>query len=191
MRKLRFLLIVVLASALIFSLSSGRFLLIDNPQPADVIVVLAGETDQRPRRALELLARGYAHQVILDVPADAKVFGVTTQQIAGQYVSQLPQRESVSICPIFGLSTKTEAPDSGRCIAKTGAHKVLLVTSDYHTRRALSTFQHELPQYQFYVAAARDPRQFGIPWWERRQWAKLNLDEWLRLVWWELVDRWR
>jgi len=185
------LLIVFLVSAFIFSLTSGRFFLVDHPQPADVIVVLAGETDQRPRRALELLAQGYAHQVILDVPAEAKVFGISTHQIAQDYVSQLPQRESVSICPIFGLSTKTEAPDSGRCLAKAGAHKVLLVTSDYHTRRALSTFQHELPQYQFSIAAAHDPRQFGIPWWGQRQWAKLNLDEWLRLVWWALVDRWR
>ena len=24
-----------------------------------------------------------------------------------------------------------------------------------------------------------------------RQWAKINFDEWLRLVWWQAVDRWR
>src|SRR3989442_7373021 len=149
MRKLRFLLITILAGVLFFSLTSGRFLLVDNPQPGDVIVVLAGETDQRPRRALELLSQGYASQVVLDVPAAAKIYGVTMQETAESYVKQLPQARSVSICPIFGLSTKTEAPDAGRCLAHFGAHKVLLVTSDYHTRRALSTFRQELPQYQF------------------------------------------
>jgi uncharacterized SAM-binding protein YcdF (DUF218 family) len=191
MKKLRFILIAVFAIALVFSLTSGRFLLVENPQPADAIVVLAGETEQRPRRALELLSQGLAPQVVFDVPVAAKIYGVTTQELAENYVKQLPQRQSVSICPIFGLSTKTEAPDVARCLAQFGPHKVLLVTSDYHTRRAVSTFQHELPQYQFFVAAARDPRQFGIPWWRQRQWAKLNLDEWLRFVWWEVVDRWR
>ncbi len=63
-----------------------------------------------------------------------------------------------------------------------------MVTSDYHTRRALSIFRHELPQYQFSVAAAHDPQQFGISWWKHRQWAKLNFDEWIRAVWWYGVD---
>jgi len=33
--------------------------------------------------------------------------------------------------------------------------------------------------------------QFGGKWWKHRQWAKVNFDEWLRLVWWQAVDRWR
>ena len=68
---------------------------------------------------------------------------------------------------------------------------MLVVTSDYHTRRALSTFRHEVPDMQISVAAATDQQQFGGSWWRHRQWAKLNFDEWLRLVWWEAVDRWR
>jgi hypothetical protein len=41
------------------------------------------------------------------------------------------------------------------------------------------------------VAAAYDPNEFGVQWWRHRQWAKVDFDEWLRLIWWELVDRWR
>jgi hypothetical protein len=55
--------------------------------------------------------------------------------------------------------------------------KVLLVTSDFHTRRTLSTFKRLCPQYEFSVAAALDEREFGTAWWERRQWAKVNFDE--------------
>jgi uncharacterized SAM-binding protein YcdF (DUF218 family) len=66
-----------------------------------------------------------------------------------------------------------------------------VVTSDYHTRRSLSTFRHELPECQISVAGAGDPQQFGLAWWRHRQWAKLNFDEWVRLMWWEAVDRWR
>jgi hypothetical protein len=40
------------------------------------------------------------------------------------------------------------------------------------------------------MAAAYDGAQFGTHWWTRRQWAKTVLDEWLRLLWWSVVDRW-
>jgi uncharacterized SAM-binding protein YcdF (DUF218 family) len=68
---------------------------------------------------------------------------------------------------------------------------VLIVTSEFHTRRALSIFRHELRGKSFSTAAARDDREFGTRWWQHRQWAKTCLYEWLRLVWWNLVDRWR
>jgi uncharacterized SAM-binding protein YcdF (DUF218 family) len=67
---------------------------------------------------------------------------------------------------------------------------VLLVTSDFHTRRALSIFQKEDPDWTFSVAAAYDDTQFGANWWTHRQWAKTNVDEWLRMFWWQAVDRW-
>jgi uncharacterized SAM-binding protein YcdF (DUF218 family) len=66
-----------------------------------------------------------------------------------------------------------------------------LVTSDYHTRRAISIFRHMVLGYGYSVAAAFDSREFGVRWWEHREWAKTNLGEWTKLVWWELVDRWR
>ena len=65
------------------------------------------------------------------------------------------------------------------------------VTSDFHTRRALSIFTSEVPSHTYSVAAAYDPREFGVQWWRRREWAKTNFYEWMRLGWWELIDRWR
>lgn len=56
MLKVRVVLIVVLSGWLLFSMTSGGFLVVNNPQHADVIVVLAGETYRRPNRGLELLS---------------------------------------------------------------------------------------------------------------------------------------
>jgi len=191
MLKVRVFLIVILSVWLLFSLTSGGFLVVNDPQHADVIVVLAGETFRRPNRGLELLSQNYAPRMLLDVPAVEMIYGQNAVELAQHYLQQLPQSQLVAVCPIFGLSTKAESEDVARCLEKSGAHSVLVVTSDYHTRRALSTFQHQLPQYKIYVASARDPGQFNATWWKRRQWAKMNFDEWIRLVWWELVDRWR
>lgn len=182
---------IVAMVVLFFFLTSGSFLVVNHPERADAIVVLAGETDRRPSHALELLGQAYAPRVFIDVPATNVIFGHNLLQIAQDYVRSLPQAQSVELCPIVGLSTKAETDDVDRCLQPIHARNVLLVTSDYHTRRALSIFSHELPQYHFSVAAAIDRQQFETAWWKRRQWAKMNFDEWLRLVWWEAVDRWR
>lgn len=191
MRKLRVVLIALLAAALVLSLTSGSFLVVNNPERADVIVVLAGETNWRPARGLQLLRQGYAPRILLDVPAAGIIYDRSMLNIAQKYVQNLPEGQAVSICPIAGLSTKTEAHDVIGCLKDSGAHRILVVTSDYHTRRARSIFQHEMRGYEISVAAVFDSENFGVPWWHHRQWAKINLDEWLRLVWWEVIDRWR
>jgi DUF218 domain len=191
MRKLWAALAVVFLLVALLLSTSGAFLIVNDPQHADVIVALAGETDRRPARALGLLGAGYAPIVLLDVPAGAKIYDQQTIDIAKSYVNNLPERGRIAICPIVGLSTKTEAQDVARCLGKTVGKHILLVTSDYHTRRALSTFKHELKDQEISVAAASDPSQFGNAWWKHRQWAKINFDEWIRLMWWEVVDRWR
>jgi DUF218 domain len=187
----------LLASALLGGVSvglaakAGSFLLVDAPRPSDVILVLAGEIDRRPELALQLLAQGYGRRILLDVPANSKIYEFTQIQLAQKYVQDLPQAASVSICRIDGLSTKDESKDAEKCLAREGGKSVLIVTSDFHTRRALSIFQHEIPGHEYSVAAARDEEQFGVRWWTHRQWAKTFVDEWLRLIWWKMVDQWR
>jgi hypothetical protein len=182
------LVFVLLAGVL--GAEAGSFLLVDAPRRSDVILVLAGETAQRPRRALELLGQGYARRVVLDVPTSDDFYGTTLLELAEKYLQALPQAASVSICPIAGLSTKDESKDAEKCLQREGAKSVLIVTSDFHTRRALSIFRKEVRAYEFSVAASHQETQFGTRWWTHRQWAKTFVDEWLRLIWWKLVDQW-
>jgi hypothetical protein len=170
---------------------AGGFLVVDAPRPSDVILVLAGETDRRPELALQLLAQGYGRRIVLDVPADAKIYEFTQLDLARKYVQDMPHAASVSICPIEGLSTKDESKEAEKCIAREGGKSVLIVTSDFHTRRAVGVFRREIPGHEYSVAAARDETQFGVRWWTHRQWAKTFANEWLRLIWWKVVDQWR
>jgi len=189
MSKARICFALAMLAASVLMLFSGQVLVVNEPRKSDVIVVLAGEADVRPSRGLELLAEGYAKRLILDVPV-GQFYGWNQVELAKEFARGLPQAASIMICPISALSTKTEAQEVGGCLQQTGGHDVLLVTSDYHTRRALSTFRRVLPAYTFGVSAAVDPREFGVQWWRHREWAKTNTDEWLRLIWWDLVDRW-
>lgn len=190
MRKVRFALLVALFLAAVF-LAEGRFLVVDATEHADVILVLAGDTQVRPQRGVELLQQGYAPKLILDVPAQERVFQWPLGELAQRWIETLPTGKEMSLCSISGLSTKAESHEAEQCIERAGAHNVLLVTSDFHTRRALSTFRHEAPGLRFSIAAAHNPTQFGGAWWRQREWAKTSFYEWMRLLWWQAVDRWR
>jgi hypothetical protein len=183
--------LALLACMVVLAAGAGRFLVTDAPRPSDVILVLAGETNVRPQHALQLLAQGYGRRIVLDVPAAVKIYEFTQIQLAEKYVRDLPQGASISVCPIFGLSTKEELKDAEKCMAHDGGKSVLIVTSDFHTRRALSIFRRELPGHEYSIAAAYDETQFGVRWWTHRQWAKTFVNEWLRLIWWKVVDQWR
>lgn len=182
---------VVCGALVLWAARAGRMLVVDAPQKSDVILVLAGETDRRPARALELLDQGWARVVIIDVPQNSTIYDVTQIKLAESYINKLPQAAAVRICSIEGLSTRDEARDAEKCLAREQASRILIVTSDFHTRRALSIFRHEMRGRSFSIAAAYDDAQFGTRWWTHRQWAKVMLEEWIRLLWWSVIDRWR
>ena len=186
-----FLVVVFVVIVAALASQAARFLVVDDPEKSDAIVALAGETKVRPARARELLRQGVAPRVFLDVETRDVIYDQPLVDIARKYVTGLAEENRVSVCPIAGFSTNAEANDVSRCLQSMDAHRVLIVTSDYHTRRALLIFRHRLPQYQFSVAAARGPESFGDAWWTNREWAKVTFDEWLKMLWWEAVDRWR
>lgn len=185
--------LILAALCLGFAANAGRLLVVDAPQPSDVIVVLAGETDRRPERALQLLDQGYGRRILLDVNVPNQIYEIPEVQLAAEYIRRLPQAASIQICPIEGLSTREESHDVEKCLAGEAGevgNRVLIVTSEFHTRRSLSIFRHEIQGKTFSTAAARDDTQFGIRWWTHRQWAKTCVDEWLRLFWWSVIERW-
>jgi hypothetical protein len=181
---------LIMALALLFAANAGRILVLNNPEKSDAIVVLAGETEYRPQLGLRLLDQGYAGKLVIDVPVGQEIYQYTQVQLAENYFDKLPEAASIRICPIVGLSTRDESHDVAKCLTQ-GERKILIATSDYHTRRALAIFRQELPGRSFSVAAAYDPREYGIDWWRHREWAKTSFDEWLKLLWWSGVDRWR
>jgi len=184
-----FLVVVLILAA--FASHAARFLVVDQPQKSDVILVLAGETNVRLARALDLLRQGVAPRVLLNAQANIQIYDQQLIGIAQKYVDTIGEASRVSVCPVYGLSTVAETADVRRCLQSVGAHHVLIVTSEFHTRRSLMILRHCLPQYEFSVTAAYDPVHFGESWWTNREWAKVTLDEWLKILWWELVDRWK
>lgn len=182
--------IVAVVLVLAFAANAGKMLVVNHPERSDAILVLAGETNYRPQLGLRLLDEGYARQLVIDVPADERIYQYSEVQLARNFYGSLPEAALIRICPIYGLSTKAESHDIEKCLTP-DEHRILIVTSDYHTQRAFHILRHELKDRLFSIAAAHDPREYGIKWWQQREWAKTCFDEWMKLLWWNTVDRWR
>jgi DUF218 domain len=182
------------ALVVLFGLLAGRLLVRDSPQKSDVIVVLAGDSfDERYTRGMALLRAGYGQHLFIDINSEYHYFGRREIDYATEFLARDAgdMRPFVSVCPFADDSTVGESRYVATCLKPLHPHKVLLVTSDFHSARALSVFKNRLPQYEWSVAAARDPDMFGVRWWQRREWAKTTLLEWMKVTWWNLVDRWR
>jgi uncharacterized SAM-binding protein YcdF (DUF218 family) len=186
---------IIALLALIWFLEPGSQLIINHPEKSDAIVVLAGsETDSRYWRGLELLRAGYGNHLFLDVVSGVS-YGHPLVDLARDFVARTAGTNAaqVSVCPVEGDSTKDEAPQASACLQQLQPkpHSVIVVTDDYHTRRALSIFRNRLRQYRWTAAAAKNDFLFGHPWWKEREWAKTYVTESEKLLWWELFDRWR
>ncbi len=184
--------VIVLAFGMALLERTGDYIVLDHPAHADAIVVLAGDrNDRRFFRGLELVHQGYAPRMLVDANSDMIFFGQTPAVLEDQLIRSLNVNvDQVQVCQTQGDSTDEETRYVAQCLQNDRISNVMLVTSDFHTRRALSIFEHRLPKYHWSVAACRDDSVFKENWWQRREWAKIALMEWMKLVWWEAVDRW-
>jgi uncharacterized SAM-binding protein YcdF (DUF218 family) len=174
---------------------SGEYLVVNHPERSDIIVVLAGDhNDLRYWRGLGLLREGYGQRMQVDASAD-RIYGRTYAEHAANFVAESAgdQKPQIMVCAIKNDSTVQEASDIRNCLAQRypAARSALIVTNDFHTRRALSILRSRLPQYHWSVAAVYDTAIFGEPWWRHREWAKTCIYEWEKLVWWKLFESWR
>ncbi len=186
---------VIIFVGLFGFLRSDRYLVVNQPERSDVILVLAGDhNDLRYWRGLELLREGYGQQMLLDASSD-RIYGRTYAEHASDFVARSAggQRSQISICVIANDSTVQEASDIRTCLERMNPEprSVLFVTHDFQTRRALSILRSRLPQYRWSAAAVDDAAVFGEPWWRHREWAKTCVYEWEKLVWWKLFESWR
>ena len=182
---------LLIAGVFLWGRFSGQWLIVDRPEKSDVIVVLAGDrTDLRYYKGLELLRSGYGQAMFVDAEINVK-YGEAATDSTERFIRNTAgeAQERIRVCPVRRTSTVGETESVQACVAPLHPKRLLLVTSNFHSRRALSVFRNRLPQYDWSVAAVSDGQEFGPQWWRKRAWAKTYLMEWERMAWWLTVDR--
>ena len=136
-----FLLLLLLVAAAIFF--PQPFLCVDSgPVKADVIVVLGGGLHERPERAAELFKEHAAPRIIVSGLGDCENHRRLLVQ-AGVPANAI-ELETQS------RTTRENAQFTVKLLHEQKLSRVILVTSWYHSRRALACFQHYAPEIKFY-----------------------------------------
>jgi len=140
-----FTLLVLLA--VIALLYPQRFLCVDSGRVgADVMVVLGGGSHDRPERAAELFKERMAPRILVSGLGDCAIY--RRSLIQAGVPSQAIQMEDQS------RTTRENAILGVHLLRLQGARRVIIVTSWYHSRRALACFEHYGPEIQFYSCPA-------------------------------------
>ena len=152
------------------------------PEKADIALVLAGDGNgNRILTAAQLARRGYIPQILVSGPSG--MYGHYECDLAIPFAVKAGYPESYFLhLENEARSTKEEAQDALARLRKMGVHKVLLVTSDYHTRRAGRIYRSAAPDLQFVVVAAPDVSFTADGWWRNRQGQKIAFIEWVKTV---------
>jgi uncharacterized SAM-binding protein YcdF (DUF218 family) len=140
-----FTLLVLLAAAAL--LYPQRFLCVDSGLAgADLMVVLGGGSHDRPERAAELFKERIAPRILVSGLGDCAIY--RRSLIQAGVPSQAIQMEDQS------RTTRENAILGVHLLRLQGARRVIIVTSWYHSRRALACFEHYGPEIQFYSCPA-------------------------------------
>lgn len=153
-----------------------KFLCVDSgPVRADVLVVLGGGVHERPVRAAELFKQGAAPRILITGAGDDLINRDILLQLG------VPRRalelESDS------LTTRENALFTIRLLRAEHVRSAVLVTTWYHARRALKTFEHFAPEIKFYSR----PSYYAF---DRADWPKPGNFRRMRLEFLKLPGYW-
>ena len=142
---------------------------------ADVIVVLGGGSHERPESAAELFKEQAAPRIIISGLGDYEIN--RRLLLAAGVPANAIELETRS------RTTRENAQFTVTLLREQKAKRVILVTSWYHSRRALACFQHYAPEIRFYSR----PSYFASA---RADWSHNRIGSRVRLEYAKLLGYW-
>jgi len=150
----------------------GRWLVVDDRRPGELIVVLVGGDPDRDRLALELFRQGHARQVWF--ANDRNLSESDPANDAGKLANRLEQqgvpRDRIKLLPSARNTTQEAQRVAERLATLSPAERprlVNVVTTAFHTRRASMIFRKYLSplNVKVYMAASTDETLPMHEWW--------------------------
>lgn len=168
--------------------AAGAFLIVqDPPRPADAIIVLGGDWKGRIEKGIELYRQGLAPRLV--VTGGRLVAPETTE---ADYLAEVAVRAGVPRGAItverHSYSTWENALRTLELARQHGYRRVLLVTSDWHSRRAVWAFRRVYGPAGIEVLSIPSPEwRFGtLLWWQYPDGGETVIIEYVRLLWYAL-----
>lgn len=187
------LLVVYLVRGPLLRALADWWIVDESLERSQAIVVLGGDnvTGDRVRHAVELYRQGWAPRVVLSGMSYRSYFNEVEWMRQEAVNLGVPEDHLITV-PQRASSTLAEAQALQPVLAENGFRKIIVVTSNYHTRRSRMIF-HALYRERgtkVLVSAAPDYEFRPQRWWKDRAGRIRFLWELgaMIITWWELLD---
>ncbi|MCC6442790.1 MAG: YdcF family protein [Armatimonadetes bacterium] len=180
-------LLILTAGALIFHRPlltyAARSLIVTHPlEKADIIIALSGESSgEREAHAADIWKAGYAPRILV---AGCRIAWKTNEaECMKRHLLELGIPESAILMEKEGENTVQQATNIQKRIEPLGAESLILVTSPYHTRRALRLFRDVFgPEYRIISSPVQASRFRIEEWWTRSYDTRMVMSEFIKWV---------
>ncbi|HJZ52726.1 MAG TPA: YdcF family protein [Candidatus Acidoferrales bacterium] len=184
--KLLFLIFVVLVVAILYLVRvpllrfAGEFWIVDDaPESSDVIIVLSGDNYDavRAARAAALFRAAMAPHVVA-TGRSLRSYATTTDLMKRDLTDHGVPAAAIIPLTHRADNTRDEAVAVSEFVASHHWKKILLVTSNYHTRLSEYIYERTLPPgTQLRVISAPDIEYDPQSWWRTREGLKIFFHE--------------
>jgi uncharacterized SAM-binding protein YcdF (DUF218 family) len=168
----------------IFRFAAENWIVEDPLDKADALIVLSDDNfyADRATRAAELFREGKAPLIVASGRRLRPTAGIAELMEHDLVERGVPKDRILRFAQDAG-STKEEAEALVKLAKTRKWHKTIVVTSNYHTRRARYIFNRVFPQdIEVRVASARDGDFDPQHWWEKRESTKDLMKEFVGMV---------
>ena len=200
------MLLIIIAFTIAF-LNAGHWLVRhDNPVRADAIVVLMGSISDRVLQTADLYDHNVADKIIVVGPGNNEYKDLESRGVSILSNSDQTRNALVSVgIPADSIillqghetrSTLTEALTIREYLLnKPEIDTILLVSSAQHTQRASMIFKSAFRNSENPVSILSSPSKYtnfnAERWWENRQGIQSVLSEYLKMLNFLLIDKWK
>jgi uncharacterized SAM-binding protein YcdF (DUF218 family) len=170
---------------------AGNFWVVDDgPAASDAIVILGDDNYEgdRAARAAEVLKAGWAPRIIAS-GRYLRPYASVAQLEQHDLLDRGVPASAIIPFPSRASNTREEGEAIGKFIAAHGWKRILVITSNYHTRRARYILERVLPPgTMLRVLPAQDTNYDPDNWWRTRRGVKIFFHEWVGMIvaMWEL-----
>ena len=173
--------LLAFVAAVMLLRGAGRYLVVNHAlERADAIVVLGGARVDRWLEAVDLYREGWAPHIVLSPGRierselrlrEAGIrFPAEAELIRDAMVQMKVAPDAIVILPTSVDNTAQEATSVRQAALAAGWHRLIVVTSNYHTRRSLFAFERELQGTSIEIRMRATRYDIATPdrWWTSR-----------------------
>ena len=156
----------------------------DTLKPADVIVILAGEDEERVEYGAHLFREKWAKKnriIMAGGPAVWKYSWASLMKEHAEYIG-IPGKDI--LLEDKSRTTEEDAKYTKEILSKYGYKSLILVTSPYHSKRAFIIFQKVMGKDIKVISAPVEHSWFKFEdWWKRKRDRSMVLSEFSKFLW--------